>query len=676
MSRPQVLLALQMQFADHDVEPAQGLRVWVKLAAGKTEDDLLHSTKPWRVVVGCFLTGWVTTEELRWLVESDAVEDLDLAEPLLLERRPVRQPVRAGEASPAQEKLPAGARAPQGTSPVLGIIDTGLPFVHQGVLRPHDPRRGPRQGTRFIALWDQDPEPDFGSLGRIPSRLGFGAVLDRKSIDAQQLEAGGDEALTYQLTGYGAVQARRTHGAHVLGLLAMGEPDVDAALGLGGTAYRQTLAADIVAVQLPRALLDSPSRGALCSAVLDGLLWMRDVCGKRALRVVVPYGSTLGPHDGSSLFERALDAIVQAAEGRLQVFLPVGNSHRMNLHALLAKGTGAGAHTLRWRMPLASEACSFVEIWAPAGLVQRVDVVSPDGRRRTSLQTSRSEARVASADGAGGAMVAHAAMPAHDGVAQGKQHCVLIRFPPTQVCSSARQAGASGDWLIQVHIDSKLTGEVHAFGSRGRGSFGSVIRARQGRFVTPAASAWTLCCEGTISGMATGARVRVVGAYVNGITRASVMAAAKAKKLAGKAGSAGRAGEAAVAGRAAAAVKAKASTYSSSGPARNGRKVDESFAGDESSALPGVRSTGTRSAISWRMDGSSVAAPQAARVRERSGNDASKSPVPVEDELRLGKVQVPGLVLAPAPGSVNSRAGGRAVTTAHAKRSKSKVRKA
>ena len=85
MAQPHVQLALATQFVDLDGNPQHGLRFWLRLAGGKTQAELPRTAKPLRMVLGRFATGWATPEELQQLLASDAVADMELAEPLLLE---------------------------------------------------------------------------------------------------------------------------------------------------------------------------------------------------------------------------------------------------------------------------------------------------------------------------------------------------------------------------------------------------------------------------------------------------------------------------------------------------------------------------------------------------------------------------------------------------------------
>jgi hypothetical protein len=605
MPNAHTLLAIANQCLDLDLQGRQQLRVWLRLRQGAVADQLPGFTGL-RDAFDRHATGWVPVQQLAALAADPAVDDLEIAEVLRLERAPPRWPAGTGRAGAAPAAAPAGALMPPGTAgdePVLGLIDTGLPFAHLGLQRPGV--QAP--STRLVALWDQDPAPDFGALGLVPAPFGFGAVLPRAAMEqamAAAAASGGGEAAAYAAAGQGTVAARRTHGAHVLGLLAMDAPYVDAALGITGgpdSLYGSVLRADLLGVQLPRAALHSPSRAALCGAVLDGLLWMRSVCPGRRLRVAIPYGSTLGPHDGSSLFEQALDQLVRQSAGLLEVFLPAGNSFRLNLHATLQPAAArSAAQDLVWRMPPGSEAASFVELWLPPGLDARLDVLAPDG----SLVLAGIGAGPQAVLGQGGAAGVSLRQPSGGGA---QQQVLLVRLAPTLVVDSGRTPALPGDWCLRLHSASgPAQGLLHAYGTRARGSFGAVARAQQPRLLAPAGAAWQVQHLGTISGMATGQAATVVGGYV----MAAMRAGARHLPL--------------------------AANYTAAGEGRNRRRVDCALPSEVSAALRGVRSAGTLSAISWRMDGSSVAVPQAVRV----GTSAAPAR-PRYSDRRLGRPIVP-----------------------------------
>lgn len=575
-----VRLALATNLRDYDATaglPSLPYGVSVELydAKGLKAVNRLLTAHGWLRSIGKgaslakYCSGFADIIGVRLLAALPLVARLEIAAPFAIGRPPVRRPTTALLKHAASD----AAVPPAVTHVVLGVIDSGIPFAHASICRAANGNRS----TRMLSMWDQDTQPDFVGLGQKPSGFGYGAELSRAAMNrAIQLAQSGnylDEDRCYALAGYGAVSRSKTHGSHVLGLLA--GTRVDAALGFSETNCMEAKSADVLAVQLPRAALNSPSRAAMCRAVLDGIAWMLSkLPASSKLIVAIPYGSTLGPHDGSSLFERALDEMCAANPERLQIVLPTGNSYLWNVHAELDKLAPQRNALLTWRAPPASEAATRIEIWAPANNEFSIRV-RPPGQQSFDNWIKPGETSVLQPNGSATYAVANATNNVDN------ERMVLVRLQPSQSSIGTRSA-PSGDWHLEIATATVIEHSIHAYGSRARGSFGAALRGRQGRFVesTDASSGWYVNKLGTISGMATGRAAFVVGGYINWKT-----------------------------------PYVDAAKYTGAGPTRDGRyRVIYSRPSDQSAALGGMRSSGTRSAVTFRMDGSSVAVPQVARI--------------------------------------------------------------
>ena len=576
-----VRLALATNFRDYDATaglPSLAYGVSVELYDAKLLKAVnkLLSSHGWlrslcqTPMVERYCAGFADSIGVRLLAALPLVARLEIAAPFAIGRPPVRRPTTA-----LLRHASSAAAVPQDiTGVVLGVIDSGIPFLHAAICRDVIGKRS----TRMLSMWDQDTQPDFVGLGQTPSGFGYGAELSRAAINrAIQLAHSGsfvDEDRCYALVGYGAVSRSKTHGSHVLGLLAGDR--IDEELGLSDENCIEARDADVIAVQLPRAVLNSPSRAAMCRAVLDGIAWMLSKVPKTSrLVVAIPYGSTLGPHDGSSFFERALDDMVAAfGPQRLTVVLPTGNSYLWNVHAELNKLMPKSVERLVWRAPPESEAATRIEIWVPQKTSLAIRV-RPPGQALFDKWIQPSETTLIEANGERTYAIANATNNA------ATERMALVRLEPTK-SSSGGGLAPSGRWDIEIKSTKQIEHSIHAYGSRARGSFGASLRGRQGRFVklSDPSSGWYLNKLGTISGMATGSAVAVVGGYIN--WKAPYVDAAK---------------------------------YTGAGPTRDGRyRVNYSRPSDHSAALGGMRSSGTRSAVTFRMDGSSIAVPQVARI--------------------------------------------------------------
>ena len=198
-----------------------------------------------------------------------------------------------------------------------------------------------------------------------------------------------DEDAAYDLAGYASMRRRVVHGPHVADVAAGPlrwrqtiYTDRDTPLGCDPVAFGRIDAAadrtmtDIAWVQLPRGGLQDSSGGWLDSHILDGLryvLWCRAANTAKTV-ICVSYGSTIGPHDGSSILAEALDAIVTAETATaatadaLHVVIAAGSLPRRWTRPLDARLEHSG--DIVWRVPPGSEYSRL-----PADLAARQRVV-------------------------------------------------------------------------------------------------------------------------------------------------------------------------------------------------------------------------------------------------------------------------------------------------------------
>lgn len=141
---------------------------------------------------------------------------------------------------------------------------------------------------------------------------------------------GTDESEVYRrLQGGLALEQRVNHGTFVLDIAAGPREFTASVAGLGPALAWDPLAppswqaatdlasrCPIVAVQLDWATVKDTSGGSMRAHLLDGLLYILSNCALQADVVVnMSWGTLAGPHDGSSLFERALDELVGLLAG-------------------------------------------------------------------------------------------------------------------------------------------------------------------------------------------------------------------------------------------------------------------------------------------------------------------------------------------------------------------------
>ena len=495
----------------------------------------------------------------------------------------------ANAAATLAARAPAQQRAQPGAiREVFAVIDHGCPFMHPLLCT----QTGGRRSTRVRALWDQQVNPQADPR-TAPKGFRYGAELSRAQLNAVIGAAAGDEGRAYDMLGYQALRLRASHGAHARGML------LDDGLRPRG-ATRQGAAPDVLFVQLPQGLLGAPNRATLSRHVMDALVWIQSQCAPDE-RVILSLseGSSQGPNDGSSIVERALQAFTQwgpstrstpAGWARNRIYIAAGNGHEEKLHAQ-ANLKALQAVSFMWRVPPASELPASVEIWLPdhangAMADVQLDLFAPDGRRVASVSPGQlAQAPAASAPAGPAAAIASIASTAWRG-----DSCSLslIRLAPT-AAATGRVCAPFGDWTIMLTAPGDLQQDVHLYIGRIKPALGFPLRTAQSTFVIegPAAADGALGA-GTLQGLATAQGVVRVGGVVG------VQARAGAKPGNGP----------------------PQARYSARGPSRNGAVPgpDLQVRTDDGAVLQGRRSIGNRSGVSFRMDGTSVGAPLAARL--------------------------------------------------------------
>ncbi len=188
----------------------------------------------------------------------------------------------------------SGDRPTRGEGVIVGIVDTGLDLMHPAFRMDRD-GDGTLEGSRVLWLWDQ------GAAG-VPDSwpLGYGEDFSREEIE---------RGISH---GHPPSRDTRGHGTHVTGIAAGGEPD------LPGVAP----GADLVVVKST----------FYEDTVVDGVAFVFRVAEASGLPAVVnlSLGGHGGPHDGTSLFEQAIDATLDRP-GRA-VVVAAGNEAEDKIH--------------------------------------------------------------------------------------------------------------------------------------------------------------------------------------------------------------------------------------------------------------------------------------------------------------------------------------------------------
>jgi hypothetical protein len=520
---------------------------------------------------------------------------------------------------------------------VVGVIDDGLAVANQR-FRDRD------GGTRVQYLWVQDgngtkppaPTPPHGppvSTGApFPGSTGW--QFSKAEIDAFMKYYAKDGAvdedalyralgiIDYRLYSHQAAAQSIAHGTHVMDQACGGDPS---------TVDPKRPARPIVAVQLPTRTTATSSGADLAPHVaeaIDYILYCSDQIAQlykvSSLPVVInfSYGRYAGPHDGTHLLEQLIDRRIAQREsygrnGRLRVVLPAGNNYLPQGHAQLTFGSNASL-SVTWRQQPDSRTPGYLEIWlpedggatAPSGSLQSrlsISLTPPGGGPSMTLGEDPNNAlQLLNSDGyAVGAVVYAPTAP------QTKRPMFLVALAPT-ASVEGKPLGSAGEWTVTLANDATHglgpNERIHAWVERNSAPLGYPPLGRQSRFddknydydisydlggleidaprpIETDDAASYVRRFGTINAYGTGESAIVIGGYER---RSRIVA-----------------------------------HYSAAGPALPHTGYTSSFhrigpdalvPADDSDAHLGILGAGVRSNSVVAMDGTSVAAPQVARL--------------------------------------------------------------
>lgn len=514
--------------------------------------------------------------ELGTFLINQYVERFELGYPVIV----------PSDTSPARRTTSdRGAVAPV----VVGVIDNGMAFAHRR-FRIGD------ESTRVEYFWSQD--------GSSASPVFYGAEWKKADIVRwmrSSMKAGlVNEDDVYRLAGYREVGKRITHGTHVMDVACGEEPSFGAK------------APKIICVELP----GRPNRGGMPLGVhiLDGLRYIIDradqLAGKgRTSPIVVnlSYGNIAGPHDGSTILERAIDELIDLrSKHRLAVVMAAGNSHLSRCHASFKVGRARPQQELTWRIPPDCRTASFLEIWlpqdAPSNAIE-LEIVPPN---ESGTSGSIKQGQVVTWTDGGQVLCTVVSMRKP---ANGASPVLVVAVAPT-LANFKRSVAPAGNWSLRVKNISASELEVNAWIQRNDPPFAGLPYGRPSRFEDKNYQVYDyagrqivrdngqshVVRDGTISGIATGARPIVIGSFRR--------------------------------------TDGAPANYSARG--FGGRNPDAMATGDDMPASAGIRAAGTRSGSTFAMFGTSASVPQIVRwAAEQMANGAAVSRATVQNEADM-----------------------------------------
>jgi hypothetical protein len=531
----------------------------------------------------CYVTGHIAKSDLEKLHSLKNILRVELGLPFAVQRPIIRDRALVVPEVSQQPIKKSNQKV------LIGVIDHGCPFAHRNLLNEDG-------NTRILSIWDQDLHPDF-STGSAPDQQTYGRYVDQAQLN-EWIKASKNfsnqvvESHCYELAQYSAMRHDHTHGSHVVNL-AGGKNSISACdtyfpKGLGKVSVDDMASAsDLVFVQLPRQVAQAPSRGSLTMHLLSGISYLLSSASEQTKHViaVIDYGSHLGSHDGASLMDRAMNALVIQASRkgiRLDILFPSGNGKKDKFHASVKTPHAAQQAELFWKIPANNEVPCFAEIWLRNDSNQpTLQLDSPEKKYQLSLTLDSS--KLYDQD--------HCAVA---DVVVSRQHAgssvILLRVAPTRSDSPLRISAPDGRWRVRLMTGSTRTS--HFYTTKGTKNLAMLKRSEQSKFTKPENASININTMIWIDDLQT-----TIGAGL--ASRVTMLGACNA-------------------------WNGDVASYSGGGPVRGGIQtdmgVDYLLVGEEAQTLGGVRSYGTRSGISFRLRGTSTAPPLAARHLALHGN--------------------------------------------------------
>ncbi|MCR5868077.1 hypothetical protein [Aquincola sp. J276] len=560
-------------------------------------------------------------EQVLNLMVHPAVKRVQIGFPRPRANQPA-QAVKRPDQLPKPGHPPAEPPPPPPPPVLIGVLDDGCPFAHAAL-------RKEGGGTRVQCLWDQTSRIDDATDLDDPPPPDFlyGRQRTASSLDTIALAHthGGhvEEEAVYQDPR--ALQAqplsRMTHAAAVIGLLA-GRPSrlpvhtTTAALqaaGDDGVPFRREDADDAAAtaplavVQFPREQVNVGGSRWMVVRALDGLRYLANASQALApegdppipLVANLSYGGVTSAHDGTALLETAMDELA-GAHPAMAIVLAAGNSYGtarvLDSPDALQRRPG-GRHfehlglrhgqstELRLLVPPHKPIETYLEIWfdrdddPQGGFVGEHEIAitarSPLG------QVLKVERWPSVAFNPPRAEATTAGLLCFPRVAQSLKHSMALLVVAATRMSTTRVEVGSGEWSIVIThqgTDQAAPWNVRAWVERDVIP-GQTARLQAARLLAPHGGPGRLTDEDTLNSAGTGWLTVRAGALTAQLD---------------------------------AGGKPMASLYSAS--VRPGeRPLEISAMADESLSQPGIRVCGTTSDATVRANGTSLAAPQAAR---------------------------------------------------------------
>jgi subtilisin family serine protease len=342
-----------------DSVPAPTVRVLVQFAgdAADLEKKGLQITS----IAGDVAAGSVALDKVDALAKVATVSRIESSRPLTGELDASIPEIRA-------HLVHTGPPGHRGAGVIIGIIDTGVDWQHEGFRR--------QDGTsRILRIWDQGLTPMAGATEHTPAGYTYGVEYTKSDIDVALANATPAQVVRHKDS-----DTEVGHGTHVSGIAA-GDGSI---AGNGQPAFTFAGVAPEADIILVANQLTTEAMGDSAST-LDAVAYIFDQAASLNRPVVInlSQGDNLGPHDGTSLLERGIDNLL-GGQGRGFV-KSAGNEGSNNRHAT---GTVAASakELLRFQVPSGDSSPDTIDIWY-AGADRLAFSITPPGGAASATVT-------------------------------------------------------------------------------------------------------------------------------------------------------------------------------------------------------------------------------------------------------------------------------------------------
>lgn len=322
---------IQQQFSVREVNNSSYINAFIELSDQVDSASLTNLGVRINSHFGKIITARIPVQSVQSVSELASVKYIQIG-------TKIHKKLDAARAAGYVDQVQAGTDLPQaytGKDVVVGIIDNGFQYGHIDFYNTEG------TATRIKRVWDQN------ATGTAPAGFNYGAEYSNES---QILTA------KYDMT-------NETHGTHVAGIAAGADKNN------GNNFYGVATGSDLVFVSTN--LNDNSTDNVSLS---DGIKYIYDYATSvnKPCVVNLSYGSQMGPHDGTSIFDQVCDELL--GSGRLLVG-SAGNEGYDKVH--VSKTFSSETDTLKTLMKFynSSTPVGWADIWGESGNDFSVKVV-------------------------------------------------------------------------------------------------------------------------------------------------------------------------------------------------------------------------------------------------------------------------------------------------------------